>query len=117
MIQGSKRVRNVLFSMRSRDRALLRWYWKEINTTANHVFPHFLIGRKRMVRCEVVPVQWCMVHEIDTQCRSLPRNRQRQPGLPRDFLDAVFHDTSEPLNIIVDLAVVLKQAFYCSYSC
>src|SRR5438876_11573883 len=64
---------------------LLGGNWEEVNAKLDQLPAHLFVKTEIVMARQVVPIFWAMVHEIDTESRTLPAATTSTPRVRRIF--------------------------------
>jgi hypothetical protein len=86
--------------------------WSRAGRSRCHEFqPHPQIESEIVVRCEIVPIDRRVIHEINAEGGTLAADRRREARARKGVPQAALDPFAKPPSMLVDFVAVHRQAF------
>ena len=86
---------------------------KEISAKLDQPPAQLFVKTEIMMACQIVPISRAMVHEIDTESRTLPGDYCLKTQAANDSFQAFLHLLSQRFDMPIDFPIIHKQALDC----
>ncbi len=112
MLYVLEREVDVLLAVRERNGALLRRQREKVNASLDEIPPHSLVQTEVVVRSQIVPIFWAVIHKVDAERRTLPGYRGPETHLGNYFLETSLHPFSQRFYVAINFTIIHQQALH-----
>src|SRR5438094_8976511 len=85
---------------------LLGGNWEEVNAKLDQLPAHLFVKTEIVMARQIVPIFWAMVHEIDTESRTLPGNYCLNAQSTENFFQAFLHFLSQRFDMSIHFPII-----------